>query len=42
MQNKTASTASVGECTFIPTISHRIPDFKAIHEKLNIDMDIAK
>lgn len=30
-QNRTASTASVGECTFIPTISHGIPDFVAIH-----------
>lgn len=40
--NKTASTSNAGECTFIPSISHYIPDFKAIHDKLNIDMEIAK
>lgn len=32
----------MGDCTFIPKISQGIPDFKAIHETLNIDLEIAR
>ena len=28
---RTASTGSVGECTFIPRITDGVPDFKQIH-----------
>ena len=28
---RTASTGSLGECTFIPRIRHDVPDFKQIH-----------
>ena len=39
---RTASTGSVGECTFIPRISHGVPDFKTIHEHLHFDLENAK
>lgn len=39
---RTASTGSVGDCTFAPKISHKIPDFKTIHEHLHFDLENAK
>jgi hypothetical protein len=39
---RTASTGSVGDCTFVPRISHGVPDFKTIHEHLHFDLENAK
>ena len=38
----TASTGSVGDLTFVPRISHGVPDFKTIHEHLHFDLENAK
>ena len=39
---RTASTGSVGECTFIPRITDGVPDFKQIHERWYFDLENAK
>ena len=39
---RTASTATLGECTFMPRITDGVPDFKQIHERLHFDLENAK
>ena len=39
---RTASTGSLGECTFIPRITDGVPDFKQIHERWHFDLENAK
>ncbi len=39
---RTASTGSLGECTFMPKISYGVPDFKTIHQHLHFDLENAK
>lgn len=39
---RTASTGTLGECTFVPIISNGVPDFKTIHEHLHFDLENAK
>ena len=39
---RTASTGTLGECTFIPRITNGVPDFKQIHERWYFDLENAK
>jgi hypothetical protein len=39
---RTASTGTIGDCTFMPRISYGVPDFKTIHEHLHFDLENAK
>lgn len=39
---KSITTTTVDQCTFVPKISHRVPDFKTIHEHLHFDLENAK
>ena len=39
---RTASTGTIGECTFMPRISNGVPDFKTIHEHWHFDLENAK
>lgn len=36
------TTGSVGECTFNPQITRKVPDFATIHEHLHFDLENAK
>ena len=38
MQAETAVSVGGGQCSFIPKISHHIPNFEALHQNLNIDL----
>lgn len=40
--NRTVSTRSIGECTFVPKITQKVPDFATLHEHLQFDLNNAK